>query len=320
MNMRILVTGCLGFIGSHFVKHVLNNYPDIQVVGLNRNTNQNNIARLKETILDKRFSMYYADIARSDLSDAFTDVDYVVNFAAKTFVDYSIREPYPFIESNVVGAYRMLEQARKSSTIKRFIQISTDEVYGAILNGKYTEDSRLNPSNPYAAAKAGGDALALSYFNTYKLPVIITRTENNYGEFQSREKVFPTFVRKALANEPLPVYGDGKHRRMWLYVEDHCTAIMKLIKDGLNGEIYHVAGEQELENIELARKILKVMGKPENLIAFVPDHDKRPGHDRRYALDCTKLRTIGWTPLTGLDAGIEKTVNWYINNPWWTNG
>lgn len=316
-SLRYLVTGCLGFIGSTFVKYLLRNSSDVEIIGVNRFSNQRNLARLKDIIGDERFSLYYADLAKSDLSDAFADVDYVVNFAAKTFVDYSIRDPMPFIESNVVGTFRMLEMARKSSSIKKFIQISTDEVYGAILDGKYTEESRLNPTNPYAAAKAGGDALALAYFNTYKLPIIITRTENNYGPYQSREKVFPTFIRKGLNNEPLPVYGDGKHRRMWLYVEDHCSAILKLIEKGENGQIYHVAGEQEMENIELAKRILNLLGKPESQIAFVPDHDKRPGHDRRYALDCTKLRSLGWVPAWNIDEGFKHTVGWYYNNQGW---
>ena len=314
---KILVTGVLGFIGSHFVRYVLQNYDDVSIVGINRFSNQKNLKRLENAWTDKRFSMYYADFARDPITDAFQDVDYVVHFGGKTFVDYSITDPAPFIESNVVGTFRMLEEARRSRTLKKYVQISTDEVYGAILSGKYTEDSRPNPTNPYAASKMGADALTLAYHHTYGLNTIITRTENNYGEYQGREKVFPTFIRKALNNEPLPVYGDGKHRRMWLYVEDHCSAIMHLIEHGKSGEVYHVAGEQELENIELAKTILMFVGKPENMFALVPDFNIRPGHDRRYALDCEKIKATGWEAKWSLEKGFKKTVEWYVENKWW---
>jgi len=314
---RVLVTGCLGFIGSQFVKSLIKT-TDADIVGLSRFTNQRNLRRLDGVIGDPRFNLHYLDLRRDDLGDAFADVDTVVNFAAKTFVDYSIKDPLPFIESNIVGTFRLLEEARRSKTLKLFFQISTDEVYGAILQGAYTEDSRLNPTNPYAASKAGADMLVKSFANTYSLPAIITRTENNYGPYQGREKAVPTFVRKALAGEPLPVFGDGKHRRMWLHVDDHCSAIMHLIEKGKRGgEIYHVAGEHEMENIELARLILRLCMKPENQIAFVPDHDARPGHDRRYALSTTKLRELGWKPMWNIEDGFRNAVEWYCTNRWW---
>lgn len=315
--MRILVTGCLGFIGSRFVKYVLNKYKDVNIVGLNRKSNSKNIKRLEDAWNDERFNMYYADFAKDDMTDAFKDIEAVVHFGAKTFVDYSIRDPKPFIQSNVVGTFRVLEEVRKSKTIENYVQVSTDEVYGSILKGSYKEDSRPNPTNPYAATKMAGDALTLAYHNSYGINTTITRTENNYGEFQSREKVFPVFIRRALENKLLPVYGDGQHSRMWLYVEDHCSAIMHLMKHGKPGEIYHVSGEKELKNIELAKKILKILGKPEDMYKFVPDHDIRPGHDRRYALDNSKIKATGWEAKWGIDEGFKKTVEWYKNNQWW---
>ena len=315
--MRILVSGVMGFIGSYFAKWCMLNNKDIEIVGVNRLTNNKNLKRLEPILDDNRFTMHFLDIIKDPLSDAFQDVDVVVNFAAKTFVDYSIQNAGPFVQSNLVGTFNMLEEARHSKSVKLFIHVGTDEVYGAILEGAYKEDSRLNPSNPYAATKAGADMLVVSYKNTYGMPVIITRTENNYGPFQGREKVIPTFVRKTLNNEPLPVFGDGKHRRQWLFVEDHCTAIMHLIDHGSPGQIYHIAGSQELENLELARRILKIMDKPEN-IKFIPDHDARPGHDRRYALDSSKIRATGWEPQWSLDKGLEYSVKWYMNNLWWS--
>lgn len=315
--MKFLVTGVLGFIGSYFAKYTLRTRPDVSIIGVNRNSSQKNLARIQEIMKDPRFTLYYADFSRDPLAEIFKDVDCVFHFGAKTMVDHSIVNPQPFIESNIVGIYRILEEARRSTQLKLFLNVSTDEVYGSISEGAYKEDSCLNPSNPYSATKAAGDMLVTSYHITYGLPTIITRTENNYGPFQGTEKVMPVFVKKALANEPLPVYGDGKHRRKWLYVEDHCRALLHLLERGKRGEIYHVAGEQELENLELAKKILKLLGKPEDLIAFVPDHDIRPGHDRRYALDVQKLKSTGWKAEYSLDKGFKLAVDWYKNNQWW---
>jgi len=315
---KFLVTGVLGFIGSYFCKYVIETFPESpSIVGIARNTNQKHLARIQPILGNPRFRLYYADFAKDDLSEAFEDVDYVFHFGAKTFVNHSIRAPEPFIESNVVGTYRMLEEARKCKSLKLYFQISTDEVYGSILEGSYREDASLNPTNPYSATKAAGDMLVISYFNTYKLPVIITRTENNYGPYQHPQKVIPTFVRKALANEPLPVYGDGKHRRMWLHVEDHVRAILHLMQHGKVGEIYHIAGEQELENLELAKMVLRNLGKSEDLITFVADFNIRPGHDRRYALNVEKLRATGWKPEFSLEDGLGWTILWYKQNEWW---
>ena len=315
--MKILVTGALGFIGSYFIKYVLKNYKDVEIIGLNRLSNQKNIKRLEDSLEDKRFSMYYADFAKDNITDAFKNVDTVVHFGAKTFVDYSIRDPSAFIESNVVGTYKILEEVRKSRTVENYFQVSTDEVYGAILSGKYKEDARPNPTNPYAATKMAADALVLSYHNSYGINTIITRTENNYGEYQGVEKVFPVFIRKALKNELLPVYGDGLHRRMWLYVEDHCSAIMHLLKHGKAGDIYHVAGEEELTNIGLAQKILKLLDKPDDQYKLIEDRNIRPGHDRRYALDCEKIHKTGWYAKWSIEKGFKKTVDWYRKNLWW---
>jgi dTDP-glucose 4,6-dehydratase len=313
-TMRILITGCLGFIGSHFVKYTLENKPDHVITGFSRLSSQKNLLRIEDVAHDPRFSLVFGDLT-GDISGLLEHVDIVVNFAAKTFVDHSIKDPQPFVYSNILGTYNLLEQARKYQP-KLFIQISTDEVYGAIMEGAYQEDSRLNPTNPYSSTKAAADMLVVSYGNTYKLPWIITRTENNYGSFQHQQKVFPAFVKKAMAGDPLPVYGDGKHRRMWLRVEDHCSAIWHLIEKEAWG-IYHIAGEQELENLDLAKRILKILGKPEDQIKFIDDFNIRPGHDRRYALDVSKLKALGWAPRYGLDEGIEETVRWYANNEWW---
>jgi dTDP-glucose 4,6-dehydratase len=313
---KCLVTGALGFIGSYFIKLILREY-NANVVGLARSSNQKHLLRLGRDIKDPKFSLYYADFAKDSLSEVFEGITHVFHFGAKTFVNHSIRDPQPFIDSNVVGTYRLLEEARKSETLKKFFQVSTDEVYGAILNGSYKENSPLNPTNPYSATKAAADMLAVSYYNTYKVPIIITRTENNYGPYQHPQKVMPVFVKKALRNEPLPVYGDGKHSRMWLHVEDHCRAIIHLSKYGKAGEIYHVAGEQELTNLELAKTILRELRKPEDLIEFIPDEQIRPGHDRRYALNVDKLKNLGWKPIYDINRGIKEVLYWYVTHEDW---
>lgn len=316
--MRALVTGVVGFIGNNFARLAINN--GWEVVGFARNSDQKNLLRIADLREDENFHLVFGDLTQ-DISGLTENVDVVVNFAAKTFVDHSIRDPQPFIYSNLVGTYNLLEQARKYKT-PLFFQVSTDEVYGAILEGSYREDSRLNPTNPYAASKAAADVLTISYWNTYKLPILISRTENNYGPMQHPQKAIPVFVKKSLRGENIPVYGDGKHRRMWLHVEDHCEAIMHLINQYfasniVAGEIYHIAGEQELENIELAKRILSLTGSPITQFEYIEDHDIRPGHDRRYALDTSKLRSTGWEARFSLDEGLENTVKWYADNQWW---
>ena len=313
---KVLVTGALGFIGSHFCKYLIEK-TDYQVVGLSRLTDSRSSQRLTGCWAQDRFNLIYKDLTQ-DISGICEDVDWVVNFAAKTFVDHSIADPNPFVRSNIVGTYNLLEEIRRSKNVWKYIQISTDEVYGSILEGSYKEDSMLNPTNPYSATKAAADMLCICYWNTYKLPIIITRTENNFGEYQHPQKVFPKFVKYTLEGKRLPVYGDGKHTRMWLYVKDHCSAILKLLQEGSLGEIYHVAGEHELQNVELARTILRTLGKPEDQIEFIPDWNVRPGHDRRYALDSSKLRALGWISTPFKEAMI-KTVKWYADNLWWLN-
>lgn len=314
--MNILVTGVLGFIGSHYARHAL--AQGHRVVGLNRPTNASKLKRIEDFKDNKNFDLILRDLS-GDLSELLDGTDVVVHMAAKTYVDHSIRNPEPFIISNIIGTYNLLEAARKCPP-KLFIQFSTDEVYGSILEGAYKEDAPLNPTNPYSSSKAAGDMLALSYFNTYKLPVIITRTENNYGPFQHPQKAMPKFVQYAMAGKKLPVYGDGRHVRQWLYVEDTCTALDALIAKGVAGEIYHIAGNQELMNVDLAKKVLAFFGKPESQLEFIDDHNVRPGHDRRYALDCTKLRSLGWTPKYSLNEGLSKTFSWYRDHKEWSEG
>jgi len=310
--MKVLVTGLYGFMGSYLIKDLLSK-TNHQVIGFGRDTIQKNKDRLKG-IDSERLQVIHGDLT-SDISELCEDVDVVIHTAAKTFVDHSIRVPMPFIQSNLVGTYNLLESARLNK-VKRYIQVSTDEVYGPILEGFHTEKSALNPTNPYAATKAAADCLVMSYVRTYGLNAVITRTENVCGPYQHSQKVIPTFVSRALKGESLPIYGDGKHKRMWIHVSDQCNALMFLMENGEVGEIYNVAGAQEMENLDLAKHILNVLGLPESQIEFIPDTNIRPGHDRRYAIDSTKLRNLGWSPKLNLKETLNDVVNWYINNKW----
>ena len=316
---KVLVTGCTGFIGSHFVKYAIEK-TNWDIVGFNRHSDQRNLARLEGAISNPRFHLMYGDLSNnSNVSGILEDVDYCINFAAKTFVDHSIRDARPFVESNILGTVNLLEEAaRNKNTLCKFVQVSTDEVYGAILNGAYKEDARLNPTNPYAAAKAGADMMALAYYHTYKTPVIITRTENNFGEYQHPQKALPKFVKYAMMGKALPIYGDGNHSRMWLYVEEHCSAILHLLEYGETGEVYHVAGEQELTNNELADIVLTTLDKPRNNVEHISDFNIRPGHDRRYALNTDKIRTTGWEPKYKLSDKLADVIRWYRDNEWWS--
>lgn len=314
---KILITGVTGFIGSAFLKRYANLHPESTVVGLCRSDFTRNFSRIK-TFLEHypNVLLVYGDMTQ-DISGICEGITHVFNFAAKTFVDHSIRDAKPFIDTNFTGTYKLLEDARKHK-VERFYQISTDEVYGQILQGAYKEDAPLNPRNPYAAAKAAADCLVQSYAHTYGMHVTVTRTENNYGEYQDPQKAIPTFIRHAIADKPLPVYGDGKHVRQWLNVHDHVYALLFLMnKQYESGQIFHVAGNQELTNIELAQKILTFCQKPNDMIKFIDDHNIRPGHDRRYALDCSKMNQMGWKAKIPLDMGLEDTVDWYIDNPEW---
>ncbi|MGD0651541.1 MAG: dTDP-glucose 4,6-dehydratase [Verrucomicrobiia bacterium] len=316
---RVLVTGGAGFIGSHFVKFALRAHPDWQIVDLDKLSYAGNLENLEGLPDSSRHRFVRGDIADHALvtklwKEGSAGFDFVVNFAAETHVDRSILWADDFIKTDVLGAFTLLEAARQFA-VKRFIQISTDEVYGSIERGRFTEDSPLNPRNPYSASKAGADRLAFAYFATHNVPVVITRCSNNFGPNQHPEKLIPLFITNALEDKPLPLYGDGRYARDWIYVEDHCAAIDFLIAQGKAGETYNIAGGNEAENIVIARRICQQLSKPESLIQFVKD---RPGHDRRYSLDTGKLAALGWKPQRDFNQALDATIEWYVaNGPWW---
>ena len=321
--MRYLVTGGAGFIGSNFIRFLYRKYGDAaQVINLDKLT----YAGVRENVADfegkSNYRFVHGDIANpADAVEAYGGidgggVDVVVNFAAETHVDRSLMEAGSFIQTDVLGVLVLLEEARKHApNLKRFVQISTDEVYGSIEKGSFAETDALNPRNPYSASKAGGDRMAYAYAQTYGLPVIITRASNNFGPWQYPEKLIPLFVTNAIDNLPLPLYGDGKNVRDWLFVDDHCAAIDFLIERGTNCEVYNVGGGNERENGDITRKILQILGKSESLIKPVAD---RQGHDRRYSLDTKKLERLGFRSETNFDEALQSTVRWYVDNqPWW---
>jgi len=318
---KVLVTGGAGFIGSNFVRYALHHHPDWHVVNLDKLTYAGNPRNLDDITSDPataaRYRFVQGDIAdESCVVPLFAEehFDFALNFAAETHVDRSIGNPGDFIQTDVYGTYVLLE-ASKQYNLTRFIQISTDEVYGSIEEGSFTEESPLNPRNPYSASKAGADRLAYSYFATYGLDVIVTRASNNYGPFQYPEKLIPLFVTNALDDKPLPLYGDGKNVRDWLHVEDHCSALDFVLLNGGAGEVYNIGGGNERMNIEITQLILKTLGKPETLVRHVED---RKGHDRRYSISTDKLLTLGWRPAKHFDTGIVETIRWFeANRPWW---
>jgi len=311
-----LVTGAQGFIGSFLVKYILKNYPKTTVIGITRNSSIKNRLRLEDAWDNSRFQMVYLDFSKDNMTEYFQEVDYVFHVGAKTAVDHSILDPEPYIQSNVIGTYKLLEAARKSRTIKCFFHISTDEVYGSCSGEAFTEDSTLLPGNPYSMTKAASDMFVLGYHNTYGLPTITTRTENVYGIYQGIEKAMPTFIKQLLSGNPMTLYGDGLHQRRWIHVEDKCSALLYLLEYGKIGETYNIAGEGEMTNIQFAEKIAKVLNLPAN-IEFISDNKIRPGHDKRYAIDVSKLKSLGWKPIYSLDTGFEDVVNWYKNNKYW---
>jgi len=321
--MRYLVTGGAGFIGSNFIRYIFTKYgDDAQVVNLDKLTYAGIRENLAEFEGNKNYKFVQGDIAVPEqVAEAYkgvdgSGVDVVVNFAAETHVDRSLMEAATFIQTDVQGVLVLLEEAKKHApNLKRFVQVSTDEVYGSIENGSFTETDQLNPRNPYSASKAGGDRMAYAYAQTYGMPVIVTRASNNFGPFQYPEKLIPLFVTNALDDLPLPLYGDGKNVRDWLFVDDHCAAIDFLIEHGENSEVYNIGGGNERENREITHRILELTGKPESLIKPVGD---RQGHDRRYSLDTKKLERLGYKCDTDFDAALERTVRWYVDNPqWW---
>ena len=313
--MKLLVTGGAGFIGSNFVGHFLRKHPDDSLINLDKLTYAGNLENLRDVEKESRYKFVHGDIADPKLvREVIQGVDAVINFAAETHVDRSIMEAGDFLRTDVFGTFTLLE-AVKELGIPRYVQVSTDEVYGSIEHGAFKEDDPLNPSNPYSASKAGGDLLVRAYWKTHKLPVLITRASNNFGPYQYPEKVIPLFITNALEGRPLPLYGDGRNVRDWLYVLDHCEAIDLVLRKGVEGEVYNIGGGTEVENVVLTEKILRLLGKPESLIQPVKD---RPGHDRRYALDCGKLKALGWRPTHEFDGALRETVRWYeANEAWW---
>jgi dTDP-glucose 4,6-dehydratase len=314
--MRVLVTGGAGFIGSHFVKFALQTHPDWQIVNLDKLSYAGNLENLANLPDATRHQFVKGDIADHEIVARLWSqgVDIVVNFAAETHVDRSILWADDFIKTDVLGAFTLLEAAREFG-VKKFIQVSTDEVYGSIASGSFSEESPLNPRNPYSASKAGADRLAFAYYTTHNVPVTITRCSNNFGPNQYPEKFIPLFITNALEGKSLPLYGDGRNVRDWIYVEDHCAAIDFLVSHGQPGETYNIAGGNEVENIEIARGIVRKLGKPESLIQLVKD---RPGHDRRYSLNADKLAALGWRPNRDFPRALDATIDWYVQNEsWW---
>src|SRR5438477_10040865 len=317
--MRYLVTGDAGFIGSNFIRFLFNKYGDeAQVVNLDKLTYAGIRENLAEYEGKSNYRFVQGDIANpTDVAEAYkgidgNGVDVVVNFAAETHVDRSLMEAGSFIETDVHGVLVLLEEARKHAPkLERFVQISTDEVYGSIDRGSFKETDALNPRNPYSASKAGGDRMAYAYAQTYGLPIIVTRASNNFGPWQYPEKLIPLFVTNAIDDVPLPLYGDGRNVRDWLFVEDHCAAIDFLIERGENSETYNIGGGNERENREITSKILELLGKPETLIRRVAD---RQGHDRRYSLDTTRLERLGFKCDTDFDDALQRTERWYREN------
>ena len=313
--VNLLVTGGAGFIGSNFVRYALAEHADWRITTLDKLTYAGRVENLRGVMDDPRHRFVRGDVA--DVSVAaplVNEADLIVHFAAETHVDRSIQGAGEFIATDVYGTFVLLEAARSSPRLTRFIQISTDEVYGSVPQGASKETDELKPRNPYAASKAGADRLAYSYWATYDVPVIITRASNNYGPYQFPEKVIPLFVTNAIDELPVPLYGDGQHSRDWLHVVDHCRALDVLIAKGQSGEVYNIGGGHEVRNLDLTRQILALVGRSDSLIQPVPD---RPGHDRRYCLDTAKLRTLGWCAQTEFMHGLDETVRWYRDNEWW---
>ncbi len=313
MSRTILVTGGAGFIGSNFLRYMLKKYPYYKFINYDKLTYAGNLENVRDLEGLSGYDFIHGDICDGEKLDQFR-VDAVVNFAAESHVDRSISSAQEFIISNTLGTEVLLEFCKKRS-LSRFIQISTDEVYGSREKGSFSEKDKLAPSSPYSASKAAADMVALSHFKTYGTPVIVTRSSNNYGPYQYPEKLIPFFITKALNDEPLPLYGDGKNVRDWLYVEDNCAAIDEVLHKGLVGQVYNIGGRNELTNIEIAELILAQLGKDKSLIEYVAD---RPGHDRRYSITTEKVKKLGWFPTHNFKQALTETISWYKDNSdWW---
>ena len=314
--IQVLVTGGAGFIGSNFVRWAHRAHPDWHITTLDKLTYAGRMENLAEVMDSPRHRFVKGDIADASVAGPLVhESELVINFAAETHVDRSIQSAADFLTTDVIGTFVLLEAARQAPKLKRFVQISTDEVYGSVPEGESKETDELRPRNPYSASKAGADRLAYSYWATYKVPVVITRASNNYGPNQFPEKVIPLFVTNAIDNIPLPLYGDGLNVRDWLHVDDHCSGIDVAIERGTDGEVYNIGGGNEVKNVDLTHRILELADRPRTLIRPVAD---RPGHDRRYALGTGKLRALGWSPIVPFDTGLKATVDWYRQNEgWW---
>ena len=315
--MKILVTGGAGFIGSNFVRYFLRAHPESAVLNLDKLTYAGNLDNLAEVEAQANYQFVRGDIGDTALVESLLDqqVAAIMHFAAESHVDRSIADARDFVRTNVLGTYSLLEAARRKR-IPRFVHVSTDEVYGSLGPGEVAEErAPLKPNSPYAASKAAADLLVRSFWQTYRFPVIITRSSNNYGPNQFPEKLVPLMITNALEGKRLPIYGDGLNERDWIFVEDHCCALDRILEAGQPGEIYNIGSGRPVTNLEIVRRLLRIMGRPEDLIEFVED---RPGHDRRYALDTSKIRgDLGWEPAVGLDAGLTQTVHWYCTHPAW---
>ncbi len=309
-----MVTGGAGFIGSNYIRYMLKKHKDVEIVNLDKLTYAGNLDNLKDIADDPRYKFIKGDICDDVLvNQIMTEIDVVVNFAAESHVDRSIGAPDDFIRTDVFGTFVLLEAAR-TYKIQKFIQISTDEVYGSIDHGSFTESDPLMPSSPYSASKTGADRLAFSYFVTYDLPVIVTRCSNNFGPFHYPEKLIPLFVTNAIENKSLPIYGDGKNVRDWIYVEDHCDGVDFVCQNGELGEVYNIGGGNEKTNLDITERILNKLEKPQSLMTYVED---RLGHDRRYSIDCSKIADLGWKPKHEFEEALDKTITWFVENRWW---
>jgi dTDP-glucose 4,6-dehydratase len=320
-EMRLLVTGGCGFIGSNFVRFFLENYPEASIINVDKLTYAGNLQNLSDLSQSPRYHFIRGDIAEASRMEEVIrkGVDAIVNFAAESHVDRSIEDPSAFMKTNIFGTFVLLEAVRKAFPGQkiRFLHISTDEVYGSLgETGVFTEETSLAPNSPYSASKTAADMMVRAYYHTYGLPVVITRCSNNYGPYQFPEKLIPLMVSNAMEDKELPIYGDGMYIRDWIYVEDHCRALDRVLQQGRDGEVYNIGGGSERTNLYVAKSILDRLGKPHSLIRFVAD---RPGHDRRYAIDFSKIeRELGWRPTVSFEEGIDRTIEWYqTHREWW---
>lgn len=312
--MKLLITGGCGFIGSNFIRNMLEMYPDYQITNLDKLTYAGNPDNLKDIESNPNYTFVKGDICDTDVvSNVMQDVDQVIHFAAESHVDRSIEDGAVFVRTNVLGTNTLLQGALDND-VERFIHVSTDEVYGSIKEGSFSEMDDLKPSSPYSSSKAGSDLLAMSYYTTYDLPVTITRCTNNFGPYQYPEKLIPLFITNLMDNRKVPVYGSGMNVRDWIHVDDHCLGIDFVLNNGNTGEVYNIGGGSELTNMDITHRILAALDKDESMIEYVED---RKGHDFRYSLDCNKLKKMGWKPKYDFDSALDSTIQWYVDNRWW---